>query len=254
MRLRRRSRSARSLTPPPGTAFHLAQPPTHTNHPTPPSSPHAAPSSYQFVAFEQLKRSIAADPSNASVPERFAAGGAAGAIAQATIYPLEIAKTRLAISAPGTYSGILQCLRQVASSEGPLALYGGLATSIVGIVPYAGIDLAANSMLRERVSAYYAAAGEEPSVSAVLGCGMASSTIAMLGTYPLNLVRTRLQASGMPGSPRFDGAMDCLRKTVAEGGMRALYQGLLPNMLKVLPATSISYAVYDRLASGSRQK
>ena len=82
----------------------------------------------------------------------------------------------------------------------------------------------------------------------VLGCGMISSTSAMLVTYPLNLVRTRLQASGMPGAPAYDGAIDCLKQTLRAGGPLGLYQGLLPNMLKVLPATSISYAVYDRLS------
>ena len=37
-------------------------------------------------------------------------------------------------------------------------------------------------------------------------------------------------------------------QTLRAGGPLALYQGLLPNLLKVLPATSISYAVYDYLA------
>ena len=37
-------------------------------------------------------------------------------------------------------------------------------------------------------------------------------------------------------------------QTLRAGGPMALYQGLLPNMLKVLPATSISYAVYDWLS------
>jgi hypothetical protein len=41
------------------------------------------------------------------------AGGAAGAIAQTVIYPLEICKTRLAVSAPGTYSGVVDCVQQV---------------------------------------------------------------------------------------------------------------------------------------------
>ena len=30
----------------------------------------------------------------------------------------------------------------------------------------------------------------------MLGCGMLSSTIAMTATYPLNLIRTRLQMTG----------------------------------------------------------
>ena len=103
-------------------------------------------------------------------------------------------------------------------------------------------------MLKDVVSRYHDARRTEPTVAAVLACGMLSSTVAMLGTYPLNLVRTRLQASGMPGSPTYDGPLDCFRQTVRAGGLRSLYQGLVPNMLKVLPATSISYAVYDRLS------
>ena len=51
----------------------------------------------------------------------------------------------------------------------------------------------------------------------------------------------------MPGSPTYTGPADVLRQAVRAGGPMALYQGLIPNMLKVLPATSISYAVYDRL-------
>ena len=55
----------------------------------------------------------------------------------------------------------------------------------------------------------------------------------------------------MPGSPTFEGPLDCFRQTVRAGGLLALYRGILPNMLKVLPATSISYAVYDQLAERS---
>jgi solute carrier family 25 phosphate transporter 23/24/25/41 len=169
------------------------------------------------------------------------------AIGQVAVYPLEICKTRLAIAAPGVYAGLLDCLRSVVQREGVGALYKGLGTSVIGIVPYAGIDLAVNSALKDVASRVYSARGEEPGVSAVLACGMISSTMAMLCTYPINLVRTRLQASGMPGTTEYAGPLDVVRQAVRAGGLGALYQGLLPNLLKVLPATSISYAVYDRL-------
>jgi solute carrier family 25 phosphate transporter 23/24/25/41 len=201
----------------------------------------------KFLAFDTLKMTIARDPDAVTVSERFAAGGAAGALSQAAIYPLEIAKTRLAVSAPGTYAGLVDCIGSIVRVEGMAALYQGLTTSIVGIVPYAGVDLSINSLLKEVVGRYYAQRGEEPGIPAVLGCGMGSSTCAMLVTYPLNLIRTRLQASGMPGAPTFSGPLDVLRQTLAAGGARALFQGIGPNMLKVLPATSISYAVYDWL-------
>ena len=76
----------------------------------------------KFVAFDLLKSNLASDPSNVTVPERFVAGGLAGATAQCAVYPLEIAKTRLALAQPGTYQGLVSCLRTIRSSEGLPAL------------------------------------------------------------------------------------------------------------------------------------
>ena len=124
----------------------------------------------------------------------------------------------------------------------------------MGIFPYAGIDLMANSMLKEALTEQYQRRGVEPGVAELLGCGMASSTVAMLCTYPLNLVRTRLQASGMPGAPTCRGPVECLSRILQEEGASGLYRGVVPNLAKVLPATSISYAVYDLLSQWQQQR
>lgn len=201
----------------------------------------------KFVAFDTFRDAIAVDPGCPTVAERFVAGGAAGAAAQAGIYPMEIAKTRLALANPGTYNGVVGCLRQVAMNEGTRGLFAGLGASIAGIVPYAAIDLAVFSLLKERVSAHHDSSFCEPSVSTLLACGMASSSCAMIATYPLNLVRTRLQAAGLPGATQYSGPIDVVRRVVAADGYTGLYRGITPNMLKVLPATSISYALYNRV-------
>ena len=112
----------------------------------------------------------------------------------------------------------------------------------------------ANSVLTDALAAKYAEVGRDPGVAELLGCGMASSTSAMLVTYPLNLVRTRLQASGMPGQPTYSGPVECAGKILAKEGFAGLYRGLVPNLAKVLPATSVSYAVYDVLSSWQRRK
>mmetsp|Transcript_2909 Transcript_2909/g.7964 ORF Transcript_2909/g.7964 Transcript_2909/m.7964 type:complete len:83 (-) Transcript_2909:1282-1530(-) len=77
---------------------------------------------------------------------------------------------------------------------------------------------------------------------------MISSTTAMICTYPLNLIRTRLQASGMPGAVVYHGFFDCLQRSMAVDGFKGLYKGIGPNMMKVVPATSISYAVFEVLS------
>ena len=211
----------------------------------------------KFAAFDALKQVVAVDPGNATTGERFVAGGVAGAAAQAAIYPLEIVKTRMALSsnaahpkaAPTTITGVF---RAVLNENGARGLFRGLAPSLVGIVPYAGIDLMTNSTLREYVTRRYQAAGAEPGIPELLGCGMASSTTAMLATYPLNVIRTRMQTGGMPGFPAYESASDCFLDVVRREGGRGLYRGIAPSLAKVLPASSISYAVYDTLSAERR--
>ena len=211
----------------------------------------------KFAAFDALKQVVAVDPGNATTTERFVAGGVAGAAAQAAIYPLEIVKTRMALSssvehprAPLSASTLRNVPEMVVGAA--RGLFRGLAPSLVGIVPYAGIDLMANSSLREYVARRYQAAGAEPGIPELLGCGMASSTTAMLATYPLNVIRTRMQTGGMPGFPAYKTASDCLVDVVRREGLRGLYRGIVPSLAKVLPASSISYAVYDTLSAERR--
>ena len=60
----------------------------------------------------------------------------------------------------------------------------------LGIVPFAGVDIAAFEILKEKLLHRYE--GDPPPL-AILGAGMLSSSIAQFASYPLALVRTRLQ-------------------------------------------------------------
>ena len=81
------------------------------------------------------------------------------------------------------------------------------------------------------------------------GCGALSSSCAQLATYPLALAKTRLQAKGMPGyTPSFDGSLGgCLLWTYRHEGVRGLYRGIVPNLLKAVPSISISYVVFENV-------
>lgn len=83
-----------------------------------------------------------------------------------------------------------------------------------------------------------------------LVCGMTSSSVAQFISYPLNLVRTRMQAHGMRidgEQQKYNGMVDVFRKTVQNEGVVGLYKGMGPNLLKVLPAVGISYAVFENM-------
>ena len=55
-----------------------------------------------------------------------------------------------------------------------------------------------------------------------------------------SLARTRDASSG-------DNMISVFKKIFREDGPRGLYRGLAPNFMKVVPAVSISYVVYEHL-------
>lgn len=96
---------------------------------------------------------------------------------------------------------------------------------------------------------------EEPGVLALLACGSVSGSIGATSVYPLNLVRTRLQASGSSGHPqKYTGIMDVVQRTYAGDGWRGFYRGLLPTLAKVrlLPAARSSLHVTASIGRARR--
>lgn len=65
--------------------------------------------------------------------------------------PLLQVRTRLAVCSSGIYAGIADCVRQVAAQEGWRAFYRGMVPSMLGILPYAGVDITIFELLKERL-------------------------------------------------------------------------------------------------------
>ncbi|KAK7150922.1 hypothetical protein R3I93_011999 [Phoxinus phoxinus] len=206
--------------------------------------------SIKFMAYEQYKRMLTRDGGKVQPHERFIAGSMAGATAQTAIYPMEVMKTRLTLGKTGQYSGMFDCAKKIMKKEGVKAFYKGYVPNIIGIIPYAGIDLAVYETLKNAWLSRYAKDTANPGVLVLLGCGTVSSTCGQLASYPLALIRTRMQAqASMEGSEQV--SMSKLVKKIMENeGFFGLYRGILPNFMKVIPAVSISYVVYEYMRSG----
>ena len=55
---------------------------------------------------------------------------------------IKVMKTRLALRRTGEYSGIFDCAKKLYKAEGFRVFYRGYIPNLLGILPYAGIDLA----------------------------------------------------------------------------------------------------------------
>ncbi|XP_054466345.1 calcium-binding mitochondrial carrier protein SCaMC-2-A [Anoplopoma fimbria] len=204
-------------------------------------------SALKFMAYEQIKLLIGSEKATLSIAERFVAGSLAGVIAQSTIYPMEVLKTRLALRTTGQFSGIADCAKQIFRREGLGAFYKGYVPNMLGIIPYAGIDLAVYETLKNHYLLHYGTNSSDPGVLVLLACGTVSSTCGQLASYPLALVRTRMQAQAAIGGSQQVTMSGLFRQILQTEGPTGLYRGLAPNFLKVIPAVSISYVVYEHL-------
>ena len=156
----------------------------------------------KFSAYEQSKRFLLnkqKDPSisTLTLQERFCAGAMAGSFSQTMIYPLEVLKTRLALRKTGQYYGIMDAIRKIYQTRGLRSFYRGYVPNIIGIIPYGGIDLAVYETLKREYLKNHSMTEQTP-VFVILACGSISSSLGQICSYPLTLIRTRLQASGKP--------------------------------------------------------
>ncbi|XP_023572707.1 calcium-binding mitochondrial carrier protein SCaMC-3 isoform X3 [Octodon degus] len=201
----------------------------------------------RLKVFMQIKRAIRGQQDTLHVQERFVAGSLAGATAQTIIYPMEVLKTRLTLRRTGQYAGLLDCARRILEREGLRAFYRGYLPNVLGIIPYAGIDLAVYETLKNRWLQQYSQESANPGIPVLLACGTISSTCGQIASYPLALVRTRMQAqASIQGAPQLS-MMGLLRHILSHEGVWGLYRGIAPNFMKVIPAVSISYVVYENM-------
>eukprot|EP01018_Ginkgo_biloba_P017803 Gb_34319 [translate_table: standard] len=209
-------------------------------------------SAIKFYAYEMMKNLVVnfegEEKEDIGPFGRLFAGGMAGAIAQTAIYPMDLVKTRLQtyVCESGRAPKLLKLSKDIWVQEGPRAFYRGLVPSIIGIIPYAGIDLAAYETLKD-MSRQFLIKDREPGPLIQLGCGTVSGALGATCVYPLQLIRTRLQAQPLNAPSRYKGMSDVFWRTLKHEGFSGFYKGLLPNLLKVVPAASITYLVYEKM-------
>jgi solute carrier family 25 phosphate transporter 23/24/25/41 len=158
---------------------------------------------------------------------------------------------------------ILATAKKMWASGGIRPFYKGVSAGIIGIAPYAAIDLGTFEYLKNTITEKHAklhGIHEEdaaPSSAVTAAIGGFSGALGATAVYPINVVRTRLQSQGTILHPRtYDGFWDATRQTLKGEGWRGLFKGLLPNLVKVVPAVSIvciSYATYKSKQANSSQ-
>ncbi|XP_008579443.1 PREDICTED: calcium-binding mitochondrial carrier protein SCaMC-1-like [Galeopterus variegatus] len=197
-------------------------------------------------AYEQYKKWLSFGGAQLGILERFISGSLAGATAQTCIYPMEVLKTRLAVANTGEYSGIIDCGKKLLKQEGVRSFFKGYIPNLLGIIPYAGLDLAVYELLKNYWLDHYSENSINPGIMILLGCSTLSHTCGQLASFPLNLIRTRMQAEALvekETTPMIQLIQDIYKKE----GKRGFFRGITPNIIKLLPAVGIGCVAYEKV-------
>uniref|UniRef100_A0A673L9U9 Mitochondrial uncoupling protein 4 n=1 Tax=Sinocyclocheilus rhinocerous TaxID=307959 RepID=A0A673L9U9_9TELE len=190
---------------------------------------------------------------------KFTLSASAATVAELVTFPLDLTKTRLQIQGEGgsqqhggnvqppKYRGMLSTALGIVREEGPLKLWQGVTPAIYRHIVYSGGRMLAYEQLRESVLGR-SEDGVFPVWKAVIG-SMISGALGQFIASPTDLVKVQMQMEGrrrLEGKPpRVHGVYHAFTKIVAEGGIRGLWAGWVPNVQRAALVNLGDLMTYD---------
>ncbi|XP_029905887.1 mitochondrial coenzyme A transporter SLC25A42-like [Myripristis murdjan] len=174
---------------------------------------------------------------------RFLAGSLAGTTAAMLTYPLDMVRARMAVTAREMYSNIMHVFVRISQEEGVRTLYRGFTPTVLGVIPYAGITFFTYETLKKLHTEK--TKRSQPYTHERLVFGACAGLIGQSASYPLDVVRRRMQTAGVYGSG-YSTILGTMREIVTqEGVVRGLYKGLSMNWVKGPIAVGVSFTTFD---------
>ena len=122
----------------------------------------------------------------------------AGLTGQFLTYPLDRARAVMAVTKVGQYRNIVHVFKDIIAKERISALYVGIAPSMLGVVVYAGTSFYTFESLKYLVR-LRTEDRVEPTGAEKFMCGACAGLIGQTISYPLDIVRRRMQTSRQMG-------------------------------------------------------
>ncbi|OVA17766.1 Mitochondrial carrier protein [Macleaya cordata] len=212
-------------------------------------------SSISFYTYERYKKLLQSVPGleshrqnvSADVCVKLAGGGLAGITAASVTYPLDLVRTRLAAQTNVIYyRGMCHALRTIFREEAIGGLYKGLGATLLGVGPSLAISFAVYETLR---SSWQSLRAHDSTIAVSLVCGSLSGIASSTATFPLDLVRRRMQLEGAGGTALVykTGLFGTFRQILRTEGLSGLYRGILPEYYKVVPGVGIAFMTYETI-------
>ncbi|XP_058105556.1 mitochondrial arginine transporter BAC2-like [Magnolia sinica] len=204
-----------------------------------------------FQSYHILSRAF--DSGNGMDPPSYKSvtlgGVGAGALQCVVLTPAELLKIRLQLqNRLSDEQGPISVAQTIMRKEGITGLYRGLAITVLRDAPSHGFYFWTYEYTRDLIHPGCRMSGEE-SLSTMFVAGGLAGVASWLCCYPLDVVKTRLQAQPLSRWDhlplKYDGIMDCFRKSVQEEGHTVLWRGLGTTVARSFIVNGAVFATYE---------
>ncbi|KAF8944400.1 hypothetical protein BGZ47_004299 [Haplosporangium gracile] len=231
----------------------------------------------KFMAYEQYRRLLMPTRRDETPGKKFVAGSMAGVTSVFFTYPLDLIRVRLAYETKATpYMTLVgKIYNEPAGLHRPPHMswmpalkisnfYRGFLCSVAGMVPYAGASFFTHDVMQEfcRENLPWTLKPNQnrglpdkngdysrPELRTVaeLVCGGIAGAVSQTASYPLEVVRRKMQVAGALDPKVFVGMWEMAKRLYIAKGVRGFYVGLSIGYLKVTPLSAISFTVYETM-------
>ncbi|PSK56810.1 hypothetical protein B9Z65_6434 [Elsinoe australis] len=193
---------------------------------------------------KDLVRKMRGESDRLTSTDYFLASGVSGILTAFWTNPIWVIKTRMLSTgknAPGAYQSIAHGTKEIWKTEGIKGFYRGLVPSLLG-VSHGAIQFMAYEQLKNHWS--ISRGGKEKLTNMdFLLLSAVSKMFAGSVTYPYQVVRARLQI--YEAGHKYNSATDVVKQVLKNEGLSGFYRGLGPNLVRVVPATCVTFLVYE---------
>ncbi|KAF7843337.1 mitochondrial arginine transporter BAC2 [Senna tora] len=203
-----------------------------------------------FQTYAVLSRSFDSSVSPKDPPsyKGVALGGFITGVAQSTIVsPVELVKIRLQLQNKGqskeSCKGPLLITRNIWKAEGLRGIFRGFGITVLRDAPSHGIYFWTYEYVREQLHPGCRRIGKE-SLWTMLTAGGLAGVVSWIGSYPLDVIKTRLQAQ-TPSSMKYKSMLDCVRQSIREEGYDVLWRGLGTTVGRAFVVNGAVFAGYE---------
>ncbi|KAL1308238.1 hypothetical protein HN51_050169 [Arachis hypogaea] len=201
-------------------------------------------------------QSVFKDPKSGKISNqgRLLSGFGAGVLeALAIVTPFEVVKIRLQQQrglSPELlkYKGPVHCARMIVREEGILGLWAGAAPTVMRNGTNQAAMFTAKNSFDILLWSKHEGDGKVLLPWQSMISGFLAGTAGPICTGPFDVVKTRLMAQSREGGElKYKGMIHAIRTIYSEEGLRALWKGLLPRLMRIPPGQAIMWTVADQI-------